>query len=277
MLLFAALVTSPAAHAGDVGFPELGEAVPGAEGVTYLDLARLVLPDLEPGDIAHRGREVIDMRHLGGADMGALPPDEFLIHDIAALPLKADGRDRLLLLFYLGEGDDYVVEGFDALALYELEGPPKLLDAAQIGFDRFTSFRDPASIPLASGSDLVLTVSTHFNSSQGYMASAMILVRSDTLELVDTIFTFDDRGCGFERVQIPEFKAGARDGRPYADVAVRVTETTRRTGDVCEGQELPEEGSRRIDAIYRWDEAESRFVPDSDALEILARENEARF
>jgi hypothetical protein len=40
---------------------------------------------------------------------------------------------------------------------------------------------------------------------------------------------------------------------------------------------LPEEGSRRIDAIYRWDEAESRFVPDSDALEILARENEARF
>ena len=45
----------------------------------------------------------------------------------------------------------------------------------------------------------------------------------------------------------------------------------------CDGEDLPEEGTRTIGATYRWDDAQSRFAPDSDALKALARENEARF
>jgi hypothetical protein len=32
-----------------------------------------------------------------------------------------------------------------------------------------------------------------------------------------------------------------------------------------------------IGATYRWDAAQSRYLRDTDALERLARENEARF
>lgn len=38
-----------------------------------------------------------------------------------------------------------------------------------------------------------------------------------------------------------------------------------------------EPGSRTIPVTYRWDAAEQRYGPDTDAFEVLARENEARF
>jgi hypothetical protein len=94
---------------------------------------------------------------------------------------------------------------------------------------------------------------------------------------VDTVFTFDDHGCGYERRQMPDFMAGGNNARTYADIVVSVTEETRHTGEYCDGQETPPEGGRAIGATYRWDDAASRFAPDTDALEVLARENQGRF
>ena len=269
-------VSSCAARADEVTFPDLRDAVPGAEGVTYFDLARLVLPDLEAADGAWRGSQMIETRHIGGANMGASPSDEFAVHDAAVLPLRADGRDRLALLFDLGRYADGA-EGLALLALYEPGNAPALLDVAQVGFDRYSGFRTPVGPALSADDDLVLTASAHSNSNQTYMTSAMVMVRAGRLQLVDTVFTFGDRGCGYERVQTPEFSVGASGGRAYADIVVRVTEATRLTDDACDGAELPEEKQRRIEVIYRWDDAAARFVPDSDALERLARENETRF
>lgn len=277
-LLLFSLVALPAeaARADEVTFPDLRDAVSGAEGVTYFDLARLVLPDLEATGDAWSGSKVIEARHIAGADMGASPSDEFAIHDAAVLPLRADGRDRLALLFDLGRYADGA-EGLAVLALYEPGNAPALLDAVQVAFDRHTHFRAPVGPALNADDDLLLTVSTHSNSSQTYVTSAMVMVRAGRLQLVDTVFTFNNRGCGHERVQTPEFSAGANGGRGYADIVVRVTEATRLTDDACDGADLPEEEQRLIEVIYSWDDAAARFVPDSDALERLARENETRF
>jgi len=269
-----ALPLATPAPAGEVTFPQLADAVPGAGGATYLDLARQVLPDLAPEGSSYRGRTVIDMRHVGGADMGVPPPEAFQIFNVAVRPVRAEGRDRLLLLFDLG-GDE--AEGFAALALLDPAGEPSLLDAAQVAFDRWTSFRDPAVIPLGPGDDLLLTTSTHFNSQQGYATTAMSLVRDGRLQLVDTVFTFDERLCGFERVQVPAFRAGERGDRRYADIVVTVSEETKLTQEDCGSSDLPAAGVRTIEVTYRWDAAQMRFLPDSDALEVLAGEAATRF
>lgn len=270
------MLPAAVARAAEVASPELADPVPGTASLKYLDLARHVLPDLELHNGAYRGSEVIEMRHVGGADYAVVPQEEFTVGGVDALPVRADGRDRLALILDLGDSL-HAAEGFVVLALYEPRNPPVLLDAVQIGFDRRTHFRDPAAVALGPDRDLLLTVSTHSNSSQGYATSAMILVRDGRFELVDTILTLDDRGCGFERVQMPEFSADAGSSPAYADIAVTVTETTVHTGEDCGGQKLPPEGTRTIRATYRWDDAEVRFMPDSDALEVLARETEARF
>lgn len=269
-----ALPLATPAPAGEVSFPQLADAVPGADSATYLDLARQVLPDLALEGNIYRGRTVIDMRHVGGADMGVPPLEDFSIFGVSVTPLRAEGKDRLVMLFDLGSDE---AEGFAGLALLDPAGKPQLLDAAQVAFDRWTSFHDPATIPLGPDDDLLLTRSTHFNSQQGYVTTVMSLVRDGRLQLIDTVFTFDERGCGFERMQMPDFSAIAGSGRAYNDIAVTVAETTSHTGEDCGGRNLPPAGVRTIEATYRWDDAQSRFVPDSDALEILARENEARF
>lgn len=269
-----ALPLATPALAGEVTFPQLADAVPGAGGATYLDLARQVLPDLALEGDNYRGRTVIDMRHLGGADMGVPPLESFPIFDVPVTPIRAEGRNRLAILLDLGSEE---AEGFAALALFDPAGKPQLLDAAQVAFDRSTYFRDPAAIPLGSDDDLLLTMSTHFNSQQGYVTTVMSFVRDGRLQLVDTVFTFDERICGFERIQFPAFRAGERGDRPYADIVVTVTEETKRTEEGCGAAELPDAGVRAVEVTYRWDAAQMRFLPDSDALEVLASEARARF
>jgi hypothetical protein len=257
-----------------VTFPQLADAVPGAGGATYLDLARQVLPDLALEGETYKGRTVIDMRHIGGTDFGTAPRDLFSVSAIDVLSVRAEGRDLLAVLLDLGSDE---AEGFAALALFDPPEAEPLFDAAQVGLDRSTSFGTLARLPLGPGDDLIVTTSTHFNVHQGYAITAMSFVRDGRLQLVDTISTLDDRACGFERTQLPAFRAGERGDRPYADIVVRVTEETKRTEESCGAAELPAAAVRTVEATYRWDAAQMRFVAGSDALEMLARETEARF
>lgn len=265
-----------AARADNVTFPDLGETVPGTDGVTYLDLARQVVSDIAAKDGGYEGHTVIDVRHIAGDAMQSAPPETISLFNVAALPVRSDGKDRLLLLLDLGQGADFA-EGFAVLALYSLAGAPKLVDAANVGFDRNSYFFGEGRLSLGEGKDVALTTSMHFNSNQDYVTTALVLVRNDRLQLVDTVFTFSDRSCSFESEQMPEFSMGDRDGRTYSDIVATVTETIKTTGETCDGEEKLGEGTRQITVTYHWDEASSRFVADSNAFEVLAKENESRF
>jgi hypothetical protein len=122
-----------------------------------------------------------------------------------------------------------------------------------------------------------MTQSSHFNTEQNYEATPLILVRNDHLQLVDTVFTFDDRSCSYTRDQVPQFGIGDRDARTYPDIVATVTETTILSGADCGDEQPPKAGVRSIKVTYRWDEAQSEFVADSDAFEKLAVENQERF
>ncbi|RWF69438.1 MAG: hypothetical protein EOS26_25325 [Mesorhizobium sp.] len=262
-----------AAGAQGVSFPDLGSAVPGHKDTNYLDLARMVIPDLAADkDGFYRGSMPIEMRHIEGPDSGGSPPVTSGFSDAGVLQIKAGGKDRLAMLFDLGSSSDSA-EGFAVLALYDLASRPRLLDAVNVAVDRSTYFRDPGKLPIGPSDDAIITLSTHFNSSQGYVSTPLILVRDDRFELIDMIYTFDESLCAYKRTQELAFQTIA-DGQPYAAIKATVTDATVPNGESCD-EPAPEPSSRDISVTYNWDG--TAYVNGSDALDKLAGENANRF
>lgn len=254
-------------------FPKATDALPASEGKTYLDLLRLVVPGIGVSGATYSGGQPIDVRHLEGWNDGAveIAPTGHL--HLAAVPVRSGGMDRMALLVDFGQTEFSI--GFAILALFDIEGEPRLLDAADIANGRWTSFMDPVRLSVGAGNDLLVSQSTHHNSSQGYATTALILVRNDRFELVDTISLFSEKYCAFERSQNLAIEQGT--GEPLADIVATVTELTTPTPEDCSGEAGPEPGSRTITVSYRWDSAAQHYTADSDAFTILARENEKRF
>ncbi|WFP63167.1 hypothetical protein [Mesorhizobium sp. WSM4904] len=264
-----------AADAQAVSFPELNSAIPGHQDVTYLDLARMIVPDLAAGDDGfYKGSAPIEMRHILGGDEGGSPPETINLPNAAVLSIKAGGRERLTMLFDLGQAQDSA-EGFAVLALYDLSGKPRLLDAVNVGTDQSSYFRDPGKLALGPGDDALITMSTHFNSNQGYVSTILVVVRDDRFEPIDQIDTFDENVCAYRRTQDLSFQTPG-DEKPYAAIRATVTDATVPSGENCE-EPPPEAASRDISVTYRWDKAKSRYAKDSDAFEKLAAENAERF
>lgn len=193
--------------------PEPTDALPGGEGRTYLDLLQLVMPGIAvSGGTYSGGRQPAGIRHLEGweeGDVGLAPIGHL---GLEAVQLRSGGMERMALLVDFGK-TGYSL-GFTILALFDVEGEPGLLDAADVASAQWTSFMDPVRLSVGAGDDLLVTQSTHHNSSQGYANASLILVRDDRLELVDTIALLSDRDCGFERSQTLAVEQGAG-GSPW--------------------------------------------------------------
>lgn len=264
-----------AAAAQVVGFPDLGTAVPGHKDVTYLDLARMVIPDLKIGAYGSYGGTLpIEMRDISGSDDGGSPPSTTNLPNAAVLGIKAGGKDRLTMLFDLGQAEDSA-EGYAVLALYNLTGKPKLLDAVNVAVDQSTYFREPNKLSIGSGDDTIITMSTHFNSNQGYVSTPLIMVRNDRFELIDMIYTFDENLCAYRRTQNLAFRT-VDDRQTYAAIKATVTDATVPSDESCDDLP-PKASSHDISVTYHWDTKTSRYIADSDALVKLAAENEKRF
>ncbi|PBC01210.1 hypothetical protein [Mesorhizobium sp. WSM3860] len=263
------------AAAQDVSFPDLGSAVPGHKDVTYLDLARMVIPDLAPNaDGFYHGGLPIEMRHIEGPDSGGSPPETSSLPNAAVLAIKAGGKDRFTMLFDLGDSADSA-EGYAVLALYDLTGKPALLDAVNVAVDRSTYFREPNKLSVGAGDDILVTMSTHFNSSQSYVITPLIMVRNDKFELIDMIYTFDERLCAYSRKQDIALRAIAG-GQAHAAIKATVTDATVPSEESCEDAP-PKASSKDISVTYHWNKKASRYVAGSDALKRLSAENEKRF
>lgn len=279
-MLFAAVcfcgLACGSAPAAEVEYP-LPEHVAGARGdVTYLDLARRFVPDLEQADGGFVGTRHVALRHLAGEDYDNGGDDAYGFSYISAVHIRADGKERLLVLFDFAQAAP-APQGFAVLALYDVSAEPRLLDAAEIGMGQATYFFDQAVLPISTRSDAALLISTHSNSQQSYAAHAMVMVREDKLQLVDRAFLFSDRGCSGERRQEIRYAAAPAAGDALAPITVTVTQTDVPGGSDCGDEPVLVAAEKKIRVGYRWDEAAGRYVADSDALVRLATENEKRF
>jgi hypothetical protein len=249
-----------------------GERVPSRSGTLYADLIRLMGVALTQEDGIYRVGGTLRLRHIGGGEETA-DLRETVLRSVAVLPLAAGAKPRLALLLDLGRAMDSA-EGFAILALVDPAGR-RLLDAANVAHDRDTSFLPPSHLAAGGAGDVLITASRHTNSNQAYQTTALIAVRRDRLSLIDTVFTLNDSGCGYERRQILAITKPDR-ARPPA-IRVAVTEQTQVAEPACEGGQPPAARRRTMSTAYRWDEASRRWVRTSDALERLARETQERF
>jgi hypothetical protein len=235
------------------------------------------VPDLDGFANTFTGHKLNPVRHIGGPDSVNREVETFGLFDISHLMMKADGKNRLLVVFDFSQAAD-AAQGIAILALYDLsrEGPA-LLDAVDIGFDANTYLFDRVLLPVSDETDVILAQSSHFNSSQNYTTQSMILVRNDRFELIDSISLFGERYCGIDRQQVISYAANPQDGKPYAPIKVTVTDTTSAIEEECADLKATDLGTKQIKVTYRWNAAKDRYLPDSDAMDRLEKENESRY
>src|SRR5690606_15061040 len=153
---------------------------------------RLVVPTAD-------GNLTISVREIGSAAVEELEMASAASPRLAAVPVRSGGLERIAVLLDFGSGRDVV--GLAVLALFEIAGEPRLLDAANVASGDMTYFLEPARLRVSAGDDLLAIGSTHANSSQSYTTIPLILLRDDRLELVDTIFVFNERACEYDQTQ----------------------------------------------------------------------------
>ena len=245
--------------------------------IRYLGLARQFVPGLDGGDGDFIGHKLIDIRHLGGPDFANGDAESFGIYDVSHIMTRAGGKDRMLVLFDFAQAAP-AAQGVAILALYDVAGSrPELLDAADIGFDASTYFFDQALLPVSEATNVVLAMSSHFNSNQSYATQSMILVRDDKFELIDSITLLGERTCGIDRQQTIAYAANPAEGKPFAPIKVTVTDTASAIQEECAELGQNRIGTREIKATYVWNQARNRYVANSDALSRLEKDNESRF
>ncbi|MGN6311085.1 MAG: hypothetical protein ACTHNN_16220 [Xanthobacteraceae bacterium] len=237
---------------------------------TYLDLMALAVPSFMNDGDGYSTRQAFSLRHVSNEpdrketiEVGAL------LGSPRVLPIETKGHKRLAMLFELTQPTDGA-ERVTALALFDMDREPKLLDFANVAYDRQTGFFDPAGLTLRDGSTTLLITSGHSNSNQAYHIHAMIDLRGDHFHLIDTFFLLDDNACSFARTQQPRFAVAGSSRRPA--IQVIVTETTARRNVDCGSDPAPRARKRTFSVTYTWRPRAKRFVKNSDAIERLADE-----
>lgn len=242
--------------------------------VRYLDLMRLAVPGLLQSGESYSTGKPLELRHISG-------DKDQMVAVTAGTPVgspmvtfvQSEGRRRIAMILDLGQAQDSA-EGIALLALFDADQEPKLLDAANVAYDRLTGFAEPEKLTMWDGNTPLLISSSHWNSNQSYQTYAMVDLHGDRLRLIDSFFLLSDHGCGFERSQRPAFSVTGSPKKPAIQVAV--TESVSRKKESCEGQSLPKAATRKISVTYTWQPKEQRFVKSSDAFERLARELDER-
>jgi len=244
--------------------------VEAGEGSTYLNLIALAFPGgVRDGDEYH-APEAFQLRHISDdPDRDETVAAGTLLTAPGVLLVRSEGHKRLAMLLGLGQPEDSA-EGIAALALFDIDGKPKLLDLANVSYDRETGFFDPGTLTLRDGGATLLIASTHSNSNQTYPTYVMIDLRGDRFSLIDTFFLLNDNGCGFEHIQHPRFSATGSPKKPA--IQITVTDATTRRREDCDTLPLPQTGKRKISVTYEWEPRHRKYRRSSDALERLAKE-----
>lgn len=273
--VFAAVLVSPTVLLSRDATPRIAPAefdaeIPGHAGVTGIDLARQVIPDLATG---HRA---LALRHIAGESSVGPLPDPIKIATLRTLAFMSEGKPRIALLIGV-RGDDDMGEQPALLAVFDDGRAPTLIDVVDVGTDRFTGFADPALVCIGADDDAILTVSQHFNADESYEATALIVLRGGKLGLVDTFSAYGSRTCALSTSQSFSFKAASEAGRsPYYAITVTMRDLGERQQEPCEDASAPLPYERTATTVYRWDAGKAAFHADSDAVRRLQQQTAER-
>jgi hypothetical protein len=254
---------------------ELTDVLPGHPNLTYFDLMKLVVTDIEidPPEppTAHT---IVPYRHIEGAKARTEPAGPLAIKYLEPLNIHAGDPARLALMADLGDSDEAVAE-FVLLALFDMTDKPKLLDVVEVGRDRLTGFGTPALTPLGNGTDLINIDSDHFNSNEDFVVNELLFVRNNRFDLVDSLFTFNVKMCAFALTEEPSVSTRLARGERYRRILLNVREKREVMPDAASCDDKPPRPfAQNYSTVYRWDAHRGRFVAISGNMKKLDAEND---
>jgi hypothetical protein len=260
--------------AGVARSADLDASVPGHPNLTYADLLKQVVPDLDGDGHGHLRRPA---RHLADRQMDVDASEPLTVTEPDTLHIRAGGQVRMVVMADIGGSDDRV-ESNTLIALFD-DGPhPRLLDTALVGLDRDTGFSEVKPLNLGPDDQAFITYSEHFNSNQTYAGRFVVFVRRDRFSVIEQLFNLSDRACGWERLQEPSFATAPDRGSPYRQLIISVRQTTTvDPSEDCGEERPPRRGVANFTAIYRWNARLGRFTTTSTALKRLDKINAASF
>jgi hypothetical protein len=255
------------------------DAVPGHPGMTYVDLARLAIPDLAMNAADHQieGHLPTAPRNLAGKGYENGAPDTAVLDFIEARPIRVGGKPRLLVLADLGQPPE-TVSGTALLMLFD-DGPkPRLLDAADVSLDQDSEFADAPLLKLGPGDDAAVTYSEHDDADLtmgGYMIVSAV---GDRLRMVDKVAITSEKLCSWTGIETPTFTTAPDSGRPYRRIVLTMKAVFTHTGDEgCNDEKHPKAGTLTFRAAYRWDAAKAAFVTERSDLKAFDKLNQLDF
>lgn len=247
----------------------LADPIPGT-ALTYLDLARQVVPDLAAEGRRWRGttlsREIAEK-----LDLDQDWPDGLLLDTARIVRLEPS------FILFLDLGGPAGDPSAPALLLLYSGGPePALRDAVDVGRDQDTGFAENGVQALDGQSRLLVIDNTHWNSQQAYRISTLVWATPERLDTIDEVMTLSESLCGLRRTQEPRISPEPEAGGKPASIRVEVLLHDEAVKESCGRRQVPKR-DKRIAVTYRWNAAKRVYLPDSKALEKLAAENEKRF
>ena len=192
----------------------------------------------------------------------AVPSPDHEIEGVSRLDIEMQGKPQSLVLFDFGRADG-AAQSISILALYDLSGAPRLLDAMDVGMDLFTSFQEPEFLALSPRLGVVFLRSSHNNAGEEFVQTSIVGIWSGKLNVVDTIGTMNWNGCSAS-IQVPLSFAAVR-GAEALEAIADVQKEAMDGG--CPALELEKKiKNKRLKAIYSWDEHAGKFIADTKAF-----------
>lgn len=268
-LLPVAAFLSAAALAAEPTDVDINDAVPGYMNLSYGDLLTQVLPDLKRGD---GGKSVfwvsdgIEIRDIEGEmdETGVVS----LAH-LQTLAVRHNGRNLLAVM-----AADNAANGWLAIvAVYDLAGAPKLVDAVNAGMDRVTGLSRSLTL---SDRDTGLVVSgAHGNSNEYFDSVQVLMMREAKLASVFYAGTYSLQVCGMEMKQNGTLAAEPDPGKPYAALIYTITQEVKRPAEDCgeDGMTLLPAGVKTARDVFHWDAAAGKYAsPTNETGKLMGPE-----
>jgi hypothetical protein len=255
-----------------VSLMDPGDAVPGHEGMSYLDLVRMAIPDiaLNPDDHEVEGHlSDPPPRHLAGHTFEEDGTDPVNLGAMQDMRILVGGHRRIALLANL--------HGSALLILYDDEGPvPQVLDMAEVGLDKDTVFAGETRLKLRPGDEALATYSEHDDADLAMGHYLLISTIGDHLQMIDRFDVTSVTLCSWSGIQSAKFATRPDPGRLYRRVDLAVTYAVTRIPQGC-GDKRPKSHKQVFRASYSWDAASGRFKAERRQLDRLDKLNQAGF
>ena len=251
-------------------------------GATYLDLLKEIFPDVLTASAAGHdatAQTTIPINHLFGDYRDKLYRGEMKIGSIEIHGDQSKDKSRVLMLVHVSsdDGDLFSWGEMSLLALFQLEPTVKLLDAADVQADRFTSFwEERPLLAISSQKDAAIIANSHHNSNQAYLRLALVAQENNRLRTIFELPTLlNGNGCGNSFSQTPHISASRRVKGVRYNISINIKLRKEADDESCEKRTRG--FTKYYKALLVWNSSKRRYESRGTALDQLARFNEKNY